>query len=1602
MFRGWNASRSLSVFVATLSLLFAGACAYSQGTWATKAPISSPRMMWAAVELNGLLYAVGGWTGCSPQGTLQAYNPITNTWAPKAPMITPRGYLAAAALNGKIYAVAGSINCGVDIASVEAYDPATNTWSSKAPLPVALNSHGAAAVNGILYVIGSKGTSPHSVFAYNPATNSWSTRAPMPTPRSGHAVAVLNGKIYAMGGQMVYNGFASTDIVEAYDPVSDTWATKAPMSTERIWTPAAGTIGGRIYVTGGVGNGSYLSSAEAYNPATDTWSPVAPMPTARTTVASGVIGGSLYVIGGSGPAGNLATVEAFKPPAVARWVVLDLHNAASGIESFAHDVYGRQQVGAAVGPGARASLWTGGAASWVNLNPAGAAFSAAYGTDGAYQAGFANIGGISRAGLWSGTASSWVDLNPAGASESQARGARAGQQVGYARFPGSLHASLWQGSSASWVDLHPAGASNSLAHGTDGIQQVGYASLGGTPHASVWSGTAASWVNLFPGGYGEAYGVHAGQQVGFASMGSARASLWAGSAASRIDLHPERATYSVAHGVNSGQQVGTVEIGGAYHASMWSGTADSWLDLHRLLPPAFSSSEARAIWHEGPFTFVAGFGFSPGRRPLMWVSKADHCQPGSLVSWGRNDTNEISGTPAGDDFVAVSAGGGHSVALREDGSIVSWGQEIHGVIGDTPTSGDFVAVAAGNDHSVGLRTDGSLVAWGLDVLGAVSGVPSGNDFVAVSAGGAHSLALRADGSIVAWGYNSFGQVSNTPTGNGFIAIAAGSEHNLALRADGTLVSWGWNEFGQVTNTPTGNGFIAIGCGMANHSFAVRADGSIATWGYNARGQVSNTPTGTGFSVAAAGSLHSVALRSDGTLLSWGGNDFGPVVPAPPGNAYVAVSAGYGHSVAISTVPVNRAPVANNDAYATNEDSALNVAAPGVLANDTDPEANPLTAQLVAGPTHGTVSLNANGSFTYTPGPDYNGPDSFTYQARDGTLTSNTATVSIAVTAVNDNPHFSSQGNQTVLEDCGLQTVAGWATNINSGPPDESGQTLTFTTTNGNSALFSVQPAVALDGTLTFTPAANANGVAEVTVRLTDSEGAWDEETFTITVTAVNDVPSYTKGSNQSVLEDAAPQSVSAWATAISAGPANESGQVLDFIVTNDNSALFSGQPAIGANGMLTFTPAPDANGSATVTVRLHDNGGTANGGVDTSAPQTFTITVTPVNDAPSFTSGGNVTVLEDSGNHSAPWASAIVAGPSNESTQTLNFTIDGNSNPGLFSVSPSISPSGVLNFTPALNAYGSATITVRLHDSGGTANGGQDVSPQVIFTIAVTPVNDPPIASNDNYMTLEDTPLSIGLPGVLSNDSDIEGDTLSAVVVTPPLHGALTLYPDGSFLYTPDPNYNGTDSFTYQASDGVALSNVATVMITVSAVNDPPDAANDTDDTYLNTPKTIVVLYNDADIDGDPLTVTAVTQPADGTAAINAGGTVTYTPRNGFTGTDTFTYTISDGAGGTDTATVTIFVSRPNRPPRARNDDVDTNPDTPVTLDPLVNDDDLDGDPITLDSISQPSNGSAVINGDGTVTYTPAAGFIGNDTFTYTISDGRGGTDVGRIRVRVR
>jgi hypothetical protein len=546
------------------------------------------------------------------------------------------------------------------------------------------------------------------------------------------------------------------------------------------------------------------------------------------------------------------------------------------------------------------------------------------------------------------------------------------------------------------------------------------------------------------------------------------------------------------------------------------------------------------------------------------------------------------------------------------------------------------------------------------------------------------------------------------------------------------------------------------------------------------------------------------------------------------------------------------------------------------------------------------TVAANGTLTYTTAPNANGTAVLTLVARDSFgLESAPLTFTIDLTAVNDAPTYIVGGPVTVLEDSAAYSQA-WATNVSTGAANES-QTLTFSVTNSNNPLFLVQPSIDPSGVLSFTPAANANGSATVTVNLTDSGdtanggvNAAVTKTFTINLTAVNDIPTFDPIANpvQTVFEDAGPQSVGTFATGMTAGPttgdvSEVASQTLSFVVTNDNSALFLVQPTINATtGLLTYTPAANANGTANVTVRLKDNGLTANGGVDTSAPQTFTINVTAVNDVPTYTSGPSpVTVLEDSAAFSQAWATNVSPGPSNESGQAVAFTVT-NSNNALFSVQPAISPSGLLTFALAANANTSAgpvTITVSAKDNGGTAGGGVDTVPDRTFTLNVTPVNDVPsfTLTNPNQVINEDAGAQTATvaTSISAGPSNESGQTVDFQVTNsnPSLFtasGQPAINAAGVLTYTPAANANtlsGPVTVTVRLHDnggttnsGVDLSAAQTFNITINPVNDAPMANPDGPFDIFKTiassqPFNLVANDSIAPDVGETLTITSAT-----------------------------------------------------------------------------------------------------------------------------------------------
>lgn len=267
--------------------------------------------------------------------------------------------------------------------------------------------------------------------------------------------------------------------------------------------------------------------------------------------------------------------------------------------------------------------------------------------------------------------------------------------------------------------------------------------------------------------------------------------------------------------------------------------------------------------------------------------------------------------------------------------------------------------------------------------------------------------------------------------------------------------------------------------------------------------------------------------------------------------------------------------------------------------------------------------------------------------------------------------------------------------------------------------------------------------------------------------------------------------------------------------------------------------------------------------------------------------------------------------------------------------------------------------------------------------------NEPPVAVNDSETGTEDVSITAN---VGTNDSDPENEPLNYTLISGPTNGTITLNIDGSYTYTPNPDYNGTDAFVYEITDIYGETAQATVTLTLSAVNDAPTASNDNDAINEDTNLYGNVGLNDSDADNDPLSYTVISGPSNGTLVLHNDGSYIYIPNTNYNGSDIFVYLVSDNQGGTAQGSVTLTVNSVNDAPLANNDNDIINEDTSLSGNVSLNDSDVDNDPLSYTLISGPSNGTLTFDIDGSYTYIPNPNFNGSDSFVYEISDNQGGT----------
>ena len=692
------------------------------------------------------------------------------------------------------------------------------------------------------------------------------------------------------------------------------------------------------------------------------------------------------------------------------------------------------------------------------------------------------------------------------------------------------------------------------------------------------------------------------------------------------------------------------------------------------------------------------------------------------------------------------------------------------------------------------------------------------------------------------------------------------------------------------------------------------------------------------------------------------------------------------TVVIEVTPVNDPPViddGNGNSMDTltvtvSEDTPLNLCIP---ATDADGDALDITA-YTNGPASGSIFniLDGNTCFTYAPDANYSGPDSVNIVVSDGNGGTDTLVLIITVTPVNDLPVIT-DGNGTSIDSLNASTPEDTPITICLDAIDADGDTLDVSGFLNGPANGTMSGIADGDTCFTYTPNADWSGSDTVDVLVCDGNGGCDTLTVVIAVIPVNDPPIILNNGNPAdTLNLSTDPDVP---LVICPEVVDADGDSVDVvsIINGPDSGAVSG--ILDGDTCFTYTPNGGFIGTDTMTVVVSDG----NGGTDTVV---VIVSVFP-NDPPVADSDTlNTTTPEDT-----PLVICIGATDPNGDPVDVTAVINGPLNGG---VSGLLDGDTCFTYTPAQDWFGTDTMMVLVCDPLNTCD-------TVLVIVVVTPVNDVPVITDGggvpldtlNAGTDEDTQLIICLDAI-----DADGDTLDIVsVINGPLNGQVTgiLNGDTCFTYTPNADWNGADTMEVVVCDDNGGCDTLTVIIGVASMNDLPIAVDDVASTLLNTSVVIDVQDNDSDADGDALT-TFSANANNGSVTINGDGSITYLPNLGFCGTDTITYTITDGNGGSDTAIVVVDVACVNNPPIAVNDVTTTAPGVTITIDVLINDSDPDGDVIGIIGASA-SNGSVVLNGDSSITYTPDSGFCGVDTITYTISDGNGGTDAAIVIVDV-
>ncbi|MDQ0610968.1 VCBS repeat-containing protein [Variovorax sp. W1I1] len=887
-------------------------------------------------------------------------------------------------------------------------------------------------------------------------------------------------------------------------------------------------------------------------------------------------------------------------------------------------------------------------------------------------------------------------------------------------------------------------------------------------------------------------------------------------------------------------------------------------------------------------------------------------------------------------------------------------------VNDAPTAPDY-AETTNEDTPVSGRVTGSDIDSG-DTLTYTKGSDPSHGTVTVNPDGTYTYTPNPDFN----GTDSFTVTvsdghGGTTTSTVTVTINPVNDAPVFVDGGGTPVNTtdGY-VFGYDENRPAGTVLGTV--------HATDADSATVTYSIlsgNDNGYFAIDPVTGAISLTAAGAA---AFVND---YEAGANAHALVVGANDGTVTTNIP------VTLNEQNLNDAPTAPNDTKTTAEDTPVSGQ---IIGSDADGDM--LTYVKGSGPAHGTVTVNADGTYTYVPGANFHGTDSFTVTVSDGHGGTTTSTVNVTIDPVNDAPTVPNY-TKTTNEDT---PVSGQVVGS-----DVDGDTLTYV--KGSDPAHGTVT-VNADGTYTYVPGANFNGTDSFTVTVSDGHGGTTTSTVNVTIDPVNDaptVPNYTKTTDEDT---------------------PVSGQVVGSDVDGDTLTYVKGSdPAHGtvtvnADGTYTYTPGANFNGTDSFTVTVSDG----HGGTTTS---TVTVTINPVNDAPVFVDGGGTPVNTTDGyvfgydeNRPAGTVLGTVHATDADSATVTYSILSGNDN-GYFAIDP---VTGAISLTAA-----GAAAFVNDYEAGANAHslvvGANDgtVTTNIPVTLNEQNLNEAPTAPNDTKTTDEDTPVSGQIIG-----SDADGDTLTYVKGSDPAHGTVTVNADGTYTYVPGANFNGTDSFTVTVSDGHGGTTTSTVTVTINPVNDAPVFVDgggtpvNTTDGYVfgydeNRPAgTVLGTVHATDADSATVTYSILSgndngyfaiDPVTGAISLTAAGAAAFV--NDYeAGANAHSLVVGANDGTVTTnIPVTLNEQNLNEAPTAPNDTKTTDEDTPVSGQIIGSD--ADGDTLTYVKGSDPAHGTVTVNADGTYTYVPGPNFNGTDSFTVTVSDGHGGTTTSTVNVTI-